>query len=110
MEKIYEVYRDRDSSKVGLYNGILKDSGIHTVVRNWHGSNIVEVPIPEFFPNICVLSKEDYEKSVEILKDYENSDSSGLEAWTCSQCGEIIDGGFSECWSCQASMDEKPEN
>ena len=31
----YEVYRDRDSSKVGLFKGLLESEGIDVMARKW---------------------------------------------------------------------------
>lgn len=103
---MYEVYRDRDSTKVGLFNGLLKDSGIETMLLNWSGSNITEIPIPTLFPNICVFTKADFSKAIEIIRNFENPDTSGLEDWTCPNCGEENGGNFSECWSCQTPVSE----
>jgi len=104
---MHEVYRNRDFSKVGLYNEILKDAGIRTMLRNWNGANITDIPIPDLFPNICVFTEEDYKKAIKILTEYEKPASGNLEEWVCSQCGETVDGCFSECWACQTPIKEE---
>ncbi len=103
---MFEVYRDRDSAKVGLFNGLLQENGIRTMLRNWHASNIIEIPIPYLFPNICVFSKEDCIAAKEIIESYKNDDRGSLEEWVCQTCSETNEGGFSECWKCQTPIEE----
>jgi len=102
---MYEVYRDRDTARVGLLNSILQESGIPTILRNWTGSNITEIPIPDMFPNICVMNEEDIEPARELIRDYLFATPVDGPEWTCPKCGEPNEGTFSECWSCQS---EKP--
>ena len=104
---MYEVFRDWDSAKVGLVNQLLKGEGLHTVLRNWTGSNITDIPIPATFPNVCVLSAKDFERAREILVAYFSSDSASEETWQCPGCGERVDGVFSECWSCKTPVPER---
>ena len=52
---MFEVFRHWDTATVGLVNSLLEEAGLQTVLRNWEGSNIVEVPIPVIYPNIFVL-------------------------------------------------------
>ena len=55
---MYEVFRHWDTATVGLVNGLLEDAWDKTILRNWEGSNIVEIPIPVIYPNVCVLTKK----------------------------------------------------
>ena len=47
---MHEVFRDWDTATVGLVNHLLKEAGIRTILRNWEGCNITEIPIPRFIP------------------------------------------------------------
>ena len=40
--------------------------------RNWEGSNIVEIPIPVIYPNVCVLDKEDYDRKEDFISALSN--------------------------------------
>ena len=76
------------------------------MMRNEYASTgITEIPIPEFFPNICVMNDEDYEKAREILDRVinGNAENSELEI-TCPSCSEINPGNFETCFSCQATL------
>ena len=66
-----ELFRERDPSRVGYYQSLLEASGIQTHVRNRDLVTTmgVEVPIPEFFPALCVVNDDDYEAAVEVLRE-----------------------------------------
>lgn len=102
---MHEVFRDIDSAKVGMLNGVLKDSGIPTLIKNWTGSNITEIPIPSLYPTIYVLDAENVAAAKQRIKDYQNPDLGNQPDWTCPNCNSSVDGFLSECWSCQS---EKP--
>ena len=103
---MYEVFRDWDSAKVGLVDQLLKSEGFNTVLRNWTGSNITEVPIPDLFPNVCVLNHDDFVRARQILTDYFQAPPQAMEEWECPKCQEQVDGIFTECWSCQAPKED----
>jgi hypothetical protein len=96
-----QVYSHHDSSIVGLLNGILNESGIDTILKNWTGGNITEVPIPSLYPSIHVLDAANYEEAKQIIEEYLNHSNVEMPAWVCPHCGADVDGFLSECWSCQ---------
>ncbi len=101
---MHEVYRNWDSARVGLLNGVLQSSGIPTILRNWTGSNITEIPIPAMFPNICVMNAEDIEPARELIKAYLEAPAIRGPEWTCPACGETNEANFTECWACQTEQ------
>lgn len=107
-----EIYRDHDFSKAGLYQGMLEDAGIETVLRNRNSVTMTTaVPIPSMYPNICVYTPEDATRARELLAVY--AESASVEAaadWKCALCGESNEGNFTECWSCQADCPERGVN
>ena len=98
---MYEVFRDWDSAKVGLVDQLLKSEGFNTALRNWTGSNITSIPIPDMFPNVCVLTREECVRARKIVTDYFDAQPKAMQEWLCPNCGEKVDGVFSECWACQ---------
>ena len=66
-----EIFRERDPARVGFYQSLLEAEGIPTHVRNRDLATGMgtEVPIPEFFPALCVVNEEDYEAAIELLKE-----------------------------------------
>ncbi len=62
-----------------MYQSLLEAAGIATHVRNRDLVVMVtEVPIPEFFPALCVVNDGDYDRALEILKA--QRDTGGKEA------------------------------
>ena len=102
---MHEVFRDIDSAKVGMLDGVLKESGIPTLIKNWTGSNITEIPIPSLYPTIYVLDAENVKEAKQLIADYLNPDVSDQQEWTCPACNSTVDGFLTESWSCQT---EKP--
>ncbi|MGZ0655312.1 putative signal transducing protein [Coraliomargarita sp. W4R53] len=96
-----EVYSHHDSSTVGLIDGILRESGIPTLLKNWTGGNITEIPIPSLYPSIHVLNDSQAEEAKRIIKEYLSQDIKELPEWICPNCQSTVDGYLSECWSCQ---------
>ena len=98
-----ELYRHKDHSTVAYYKSILESEGIAMMLRNEHTTmaGLSEIPIPEFFPNICVMNDEDYPRAWKILKQTMESNSKNSEIdVTCAACGEINPGNFDMCFSC----------
>ena len=98
-----ELFRERDYTKVGYYESVLEAEGIPTIVRNKHltMSGLTEIPIPEFFPALCVIYDEEYEPAMEIIRRHFTENSIGMEREvTCAACGETSPGNFDACWSC----------
>ena len=98
---MYEVFRDVDSAKVGMIDGILKESGIPTLLKNWTGSNIIEIPIPSLYPTVYVLNASQVDAAKKQIKEFFEAVPEEQEEWNCTECGEIVDGYLSECWACQ---------
>ena len=98
-----ELYRHKDHSTVAYYKSILESEGIPVMLRNEHTTmaGLSEIPIPEFYPNICVMNDEDYPRAWEIMKRTmeTNSKDSEIEV-RCESCGEINPGNFDMCFSC----------
>ena len=102
-----ELFRDQDFTRVAFFQNFLEAEGIPTLIRNQHltGSGLTEIPIPEFFPALCVMDDGDYDKAVEIIRAHlTNEDASSGTEVPCPACGEINPGNFSQCWSCGAEI------
>jgi len=68
-----------------------------------HG--VVEIPIPEFYPNLCVMNDDDYQEAWEIIhKVLEEEKALPGEDVTCSKCGEKSPSNFGECFACQSAF------
>lgn len=102
-----ELFREQDFTRVAFFQNVLEAKGIPTFIRNQHltGSGLTEIPIPEFFPALCVMRDDDYESAVEIIRAHlvEDPAEVGIEV-QCPACGEINPGNFAQCWMCGAEI------
>lgn len=99
-----ELLREREFVRVGYYQTILEAAGIATFMRN-ENLSVTEVSIPDFFPALCVVNDEDYDRAIAIIRDHEQkSKEAAAVDRTCSECGETCPGNFEVCWNCGASL------
>jgi hypothetical protein len=111
-----EVFRNADSGLVGLYRSMLEDAGILTFVRNdstqqavIRGIAAAILPIPLFYPTLCVVDDDDYPEAMVILSSLKSTDVSGTPEWKCAECGESVPGNFTGCWKCGRARDSDSE-
>ncbi len=98
-----ELFREQDITRVSYYKAVLEDHGIPTMIRNEYltGSGLTEIPIPEFFPALCVLNDEDYARAVAVIREHLAADQENADIEiACVSCGETNPGNFVTCWSC----------
>lgn len=102
MKKVYMAMNPTDAH---LLKGLLESKGIEAVVQGeflW--STRGEVPITtETAPSVWVIDDADYEKAMEIVKEFQSSENisgSGNKEWKCANCNESNEGQFTECWNC----------
>ena len=104
-----ELFRERDYTRIGYCQSILEAEGIETHVRNRDLVGMMtEVPIPEFFPALCVMKDEDHPRALAVLEERMLADAERVgEQWDCAECGEENPGTFDSCWSCGAPTDDR---
>lgn len=101
-----ELYRDRESARIGHLSTVLEAAGIATFVRN-ENLSILEVSIPTFLPALCVVNEEDYPRAVEILQEHLQRAQVPVETERiCGNCGEKCPGNFEVCWNCGGPLTE----
>ncbi|BDS08426.1 hypothetical protein NT6N_34660 [Oceaniferula spumae] len=102
-----EIYRAKDHSIVAYYKSVLEAEGIPIMLRNEHltGSGLSEIPIPEFYPNICVMNDEDYQRAWEILNRTIHLNAKNAESEViCKNCEESNPGNFDICFACGENL------
>ena len=106
-----ELFRHRDHTVVGYYKSLLEAEGIPVMFRNEYlaMSGLTEIPITEFYPNICVMHDDDYPRAWEVMRRamHEDARNSELEL-PCPSCGEANPGNFDLCFSCSAPLRAEP--
>ena len=101
-----EVYRNHELNRVSHFRDLVEAAGSPTMLRNEHlVHGVVEIPIPEFYPNLCVMNVEDYQAALEIVRDaLEKEGEAPGEDLMCGECGEMNPGTFAECFACQKPL------
>ena len=95
---------------VGHMKSLLESRGIRCEIRNDGGVSVAgEVPFTQVYPELWVLSNADVPTAKAFIAEYEET----LQApppgpdWTCTSCGELVEGQFSECWNCGKQAPDK---
>ena len=96
-----EIYVDQDYTRVGFYKSILDQAGIANIIRNdISHSSLTELPSPIFFPALCVVHEEDYDRAMQLLREIQHAPPTVLPDWRCPKCGAEIPANFDRCWQC----------
>jgi len=103
---VKEIFREPDFTRVAFFRTLLEDAGIPAMIRNEHltTAGFSDIPIPEFYPALCVVHEEDYERAVLLIREHLERNTSQDEDIVCSRCGEENPGNFEVCWSCGAGI------
>ena len=102
-----ELFREPDVTRVVYFRNVLEAEGIATLIRNENlvGAGLAEIPIPEFFPALCVLHDEDWARAVQIIRQHVAAPRPGADVEVpCAQCGEPNPGNFEVCWACGGAV------
>ena len=103
MGLMIELLRHHDFTRIGYFQSILESEGIATHVRNQHltMAGLSEIPIPEFYPALCIVHESDKERALQILRERNEANQTGSDSEIrCSHCAEPNPGNFEICWSC----------
>jgi hypothetical protein len=88
-----------NSAIAALWVGALKAEGVEaSVQRQYLGGAVGE--LPPCFPEVWIESAEQEARAQQVLFDLQHLPQ---QRWTC-QCGELVEGGFQQCWNCSAPM------
>jgi hypothetical protein len=104
-----EIFVHKDYTIVGFYRSLLEEAGIPCMIRNELTHHLMsEIPIPTFYPALCVMKDEDAERAVGILREFKKGEEGPTEDWECRACGETVPGSFGSCWKCEGVKVEQP--
>jgi hypothetical protein len=104
-----EVYANPSYQRVALRRSLLEAADIPCFIRNDTAYRVADafggllacfLPIPEWWPNLCVIYAEDFAQAVQLLWEVDNGDSSQV----CPQCGETVPSSFELCWNCKSDL------
>jgi len=84
-----------------IVKSLLDEAKIPCMVRNGELSMALSELTPsDSSPEVWILNDEDYARAREIVEALLKAKVEPHEAWTCTNCGEEIEGQFTSCWNC----------
>ncbi len=85
---------------VGYLGSILEEHGIACMIKNTYLLGAAgEIPPTECWPELWVAD-EDSLQARRLLRVELSGEARNGEPWTCPDCGEPIEGQFTQCWRC----------
>ncbi len=104
-----KVYTARDPMEAHFVRGLLEQQGIRAIVLGeLLGLGRGELPfVEETLPSVWVDDMDDARATI-LVREHARHEAQGLEtspshaSWTCGNCGQRVEGQFSDCWSCEA--------
>jgi hypothetical protein len=86
--------------EIAHLRNVLVTAGIRCQIRNDRLVGALgEIPFIDCWPELWLVNEGDALRAKGLIND-ELRPPQPREPWTCAQCGEIIEGQFSECWHC----------
>lgn len=84
-----------------LWADLLRQDGIEaSVQRQYLGSAAGELPPDQCLPEVWIHHANQLARAQQWLADLGNTPQ---HRWYCT-CGELVEGGFEQCWRCGAWM------
>lgn len=97
------LYTSSDLLIVGHLAEVLRQRNINHLVRNLYlTGGAGELPPTAIWPELWV-DDEDYELAHRLIDEVLGNCGPPAPTWTCSGCGEWIEGQFAACWKCATS-------
>ena len=106
---LVKLYAARDSMEAHYLRSFLEADGIRATVMG----DTLSTARGELPPNVDTLpsvwvNAEDADRALEAVSRFRMEPTDvevpqNDEAWECPNCGEIVEGQFTECWKCQQS-------
>ena len=85
-----------------LWVDVLQQAGFSASIQRYFlGGLAGELPPDQCLPEVWLTNDGEEAGAKELLHQLQNMPQ---RRWLCSGCGEVIEGGFEQCWSCSADM------
>ena len=95
------IHTEKHPTEAHLIRGMLETEGISALVR---GDQLYgaygELPV---LPTVWILDDHAAAQADRLIIDFLRGGAArryGHLRWTCAQCGEVLEGQFTDCWKC----------
>ena len=101
-----QVYIADDPTEAHLVKGILEQYGISCEIRGealWGARG--QLPLTsETLPSIWIADDGKFDEAQELIEQFKNKTLAVKDgtSWKCPECGEEVEGQFTDCWKCGA--------
>jgi len=96
-----KVYTAQDRLIVNHLKNILELHNIPCVIKNEYLAGAAgELPLTECWPELWITEDQHAEQARELVATLDHQNQ---PRWTCSRCGESLEGQFTACWRCGES-------
>jgi Putative prokaryotic signal transducing protein len=99
------LHTARHVTEAHLIRGYLESQGIATVVRGEYLTGGIG-ELPADLCKVWVIDDSDFARADDLLQQFlqgEAARTHAHERWHCANCGENLEGQFTDCWNCGAS-------
>src|SRR2546426_7976299 len=94
------LFSSSHGPEAGMLKSVLDEAGIPCELRNENSYS--NFPGAAFYPELWILSDDDYPKAVELRDAWRGTLTQTSEPWICPLCKEESEGQFARCWKCGA--------
>jgi hypothetical protein len=85
-----------------LWSDMLRQGGFDTSVQRAYTSSIAgEIPPDQALPEVWIADDDQLDAARTLLDQLRHPP---FRRWLCAQCGELIEGAFTQCWRCGATI------
>lgn len=92
------VLRAPNLALATLWADMLSGVGLQaTVQRAWASGIAGEIPPDQSLPEVWVQDDRDCDQAKELLQQWQSLPHT---RWVCTQCDELVEGPFEQCWNC----------
>ena len=84
-----------------LWVDVLRQAGIEAAMQRYYlGAAAGELPPDQCLPEVWLIHDHQEAQAHALLRDLSRVPQ---RRWVC-RCGELVEGGFEECWKCGLPM------
>lgn len=103
-----KIYEARNLAEAELLKSLLHSESIMANVQEGALENVFGEMSSnaETLPTVWV-NDSDSDQAMKLVDEFKKGPAENAGAkWTCSRCGEVLEGQFSRCWKCNTSRME----
>jgi hypothetical protein len=98
-----KVYSSDSFFLIGHLRELLEHHHIKCIAKNEFLFGAAgELPPTECWPELWIAEDFQYKKAQELVDSFLATSAEPGSEWSCSECGETIEGQFNACWRCSA--------